>query len=437
MLLHSILTLAYLFLFSALVWKMRFYALPGIDRRWAIAAFWLKILAGFILWAVYTWHYTYRDTSDSYRFYDDAMIIRSLLHENPKLFFSFMTGIGLNMKEAQPVFDMMHGWTAMYSYGLTHDSPTIIRINVLISFFSFGYYHVHTVFMCFLSFTGLTLLYKALYAWFLQKEKLLFIACFLLPSVLFWSSGVLKEAPLIFALGAMIYQGLNLYRDGWKWRRVLFLLLSVYLLLYLKIYVIISLIPAVIFLFVVNRFGTSKLILKFLLVHIVAFALAQNAGYFFSGGDFLHILSRKQLDFYNVARDFNARSTIEIPEITGTISYITHYPQALFLSLFRPHIFEIRNGFYAIFALENLVYVLLLLMALIRFKLPERVSWPIVLAMLSFVLVLGGIVGSTVPVLGAVVRYRIVLLPFYCLILFAIMKPMVFSSIKNVWRRGG
>ena len=431
MLPHVALSLAYLFLFSAIVWKSSWYRMQGISQRWTLLAFWLKIAAGIVLWLVYTYHYTYRDTSDSYRFFDDAMIIRNLLHDQPMLFLRFMTGIGLDHPDVQPVMDQLHGWTSMHNYGLTFDSPTIVRINVGISFFSFGYYHVHTVFMCMLSFSGLVGIFKSFAPYFTHREGWVFIACFLLPTVVFWSSGVLKEAPLIAALGLFIYNGMKLYANGWNNRSVLFVLLAVFFLVYLKIYVIISMIPSILFLLWSKKTGNKFLIPSFVAIHIVCFLVAQNAEYFFSGGDFLHILERKQTDFYNVARDFDAKSTLHIPAITNSVSYFMHYPEALFLALFRPHLGEVKSTFYLLFALENLGYMLLLVMTFLRFKLPGKENRAIVLALLSFVLILGGIIGSTVPVLGAVVRYRIVILPFYVLLLAFCIKPMPFSWLKR------
>ena len=54
----------------------------------------------------------------------------------------------------------MHNW--YNKVVLFNDYRFQIRINTLLRFISLGYYHVHAVFYCFLSFVGLTALLKLL-----------------------------------------------------------------------------------------------------------------------------------------------------------------------------------------------------------------------------------------------------------------------------------
>ncbi len=379
-------------------------------------AFLLKIAFGVALWAIYTYHYTYRNTSDAFRYFDDAMVIRSLLWENPSHFFSFMFGYGLDNQEFQVYFDQMRGWTSSYSYGITNDNPTIIRINVLISLFSFGYYHVHTVFMSFMAFTGLTALYRAFVGCFKAKEKFLFIACFLLPSVLFWSSGVLKEAPLMMGMGLFILSISKFGEPNLPWNKWLFLFSSVFLF-FIKEYVLLSLIPGMLFFFIARVIPEVKAVWIFLVVHLVCFVLALNAHHIYPAGDFLYILSKKQTDFYNVAEMQNSGSTIDLPPIDGVGDFILNYPRAFYLTWFRPDVMEVKSAFYALVAAENMVYILLLFLAAFFFKRIDKEKMKFFLFGLSFVLILSAIIGSTVPILGAVIRYRIPALPVFVIIL--------------------
>lgn len=425
---HIALVAGYLVLFSYFIQRSIFFVIPGIHKKWIHGAFYLKIVAGFTLAAIYTWHYTLRDTSDSYRYFDDAMVIRDLLFTNPKLFFQFLVGYDLNGIGAKEVFDQLHCWTTKHRYGLPHDGPTIVRINVLISIFSLGYYHVHTIFMCMMSMIGFTAICKSFVQIFKGREVLLFMACFCLPSVVFWSSGILKEAPLFMVFGLFIYNALKIYAGSGSWKQWLALLFCVWVMLNLKVYVLFTLVPAMLFLVLIKLVGEKYLWIKFISVHVVCMILAFNAHYFFEGGDFLYVLNKKQIDFYNVARDFDAKSTISIPEISDAVSFIMHYPQAMFLTLFRPHVAEIKSAFYAGLAIENMVYLLLLTLGIVKFTKPKREHWPMLLALLSYTLILGGIIGSTVPILGAVVRYRIMVLPFFVILIFSVIPPVFFSG---------
>ena len=70
--------------------------------------------------------------------------------------------------------------------------------------FSQRHYHVHTVFWCFFAMIGLTAILKILIRFYPDRKNTLFLSVFLLPTVLFWGSGVLKEALLLMGLGLFL-----------------------------------------------------------------------------------------------------------------------------------------------------------------------------------------------------------------------------------------
>ena len=78
-------------------------------------------------------------------------------------------------------------------------------LNVIFRFFSAGTYYPHSLFFCFLAFTGLTGMYKIVASELRKRNGFLLAAIFCMPSVLFWTSGVIKESFLVFAIGMMMY----------------------------------------------------------------------------------------------------------------------------------------------------------------------------------------------------------------------------------------
>ena len=159
--LHMLVTAAALLGVLWLISKWRFFQIEHINRRWLSGLFLLKVVAGLCVWAVYTYYYPYRNTSDAFRYYDDAMVILSSLPADPKVFFNFMLGINADAPEMQAYYEQMRGWTSAYNYGIAHDNPTVIRLNVIIGLFSRGYYHVHTVAFAAMSMIGTVAAYKA------------------------------------------------------------------------------------------------------------------------------------------------------------------------------------------------------------------------------------------------------------------------------------
>jgi hypothetical protein len=423
MILQIIAPLLYALMCAAIIAKSNFFRLPGISRHWTIGAFILKLIAGIALWAIYTYYYPDSSESDALRYFQDTMTIRRQWDENREVFWSFMLGRNTNDPAFAELYDKLVGWTSGYRYGLTNDCSTIIRLNVVISFISFGSYHVHAILMSFLAMIGMVALYKAFVSLLPGREAYLFIACFLLPSVVFWSSGLLKEGPLFLALGGLFFSVVKLLYNTRLWSYYAMAASSLIVLMYSKEYVLISLLPALLFLFITKITSGRYLIVKFFVVHLLCFIAAQHAHYFFKGGDFLYVLHKKQIDFYNVARLTDAGSTVEIPPVTGTLSFLKGYPKAFVLTYFRPAPWEAKNWTYLIFAFENLIYVLVLLWTIIRFSKPPKEQLRIWLAVLSFVLVLASILGNCVPILGAMIRYRIAALPFLMVLCIALVKP--------------
>ncbi len=424
---HALLTFAYAAFFAALIWRWHFFQLQGFNRKWMTALFVLKIAAGILLWAVYNYHYNFR--SDTFIYFEDAMVIRNLWFEDRDAFWSFFWGIGTDDPSYAFVHDRLNTWTRNYNYGLTYDGPTIVRINLIISLFSFGYYHVHTVVMCFISLIGLTAIYRTFQHIFQKREVYLFTACFLIPSVVFWSSGVLKEAPLILAVGLLIYSVFRLisnFKQPFIW---MIFFSSAFLMVFLKEYVLMSLLPALISILIAAIFSYRYVVLIFLSVHVACFVLAMNASFFFKGGDFLYVLQKKQTDFYNVTQLVNAQSGIDKIDIQDHLHLVLGYPQALANTYLRPHLLEIKTPFYVPVAVENLFFLILLILPFFKFQRLQKSQLILFLFCLSFVLVIGGIIGYTVPILGAVIRYKIIALPFLAILCTMLIKPVSWSGV--------
>ena len=97
----------------------------------------------------------------------------------------------------------MKNWYDIYSP--FNDNRTMIRFNSLLRFISFGYYYVHVAFICFLSLTGIVAVVNVLKREFPSLKKEFFLIFILLPSVLFWGSGLLKDSLVFFSFGFTLH----------------------------------------------------------------------------------------------------------------------------------------------------------------------------------------------------------------------------------------
>ena len=142
------LTLSYTLLFIFLIRKLSFFNINGLSFRILSTIFVIKILAGILLSFIYTYYYTDRSTADIFKYFDDSKIMYDALFQKPSDFFRMLFGIENNSAYFDKTYyATMNNWYRVYDSNIYNESHTIIRFNALIRIFSFGYYHVHTVFI--------------------------------------------------------------------------------------------------------------------------------------------------------------------------------------------------------------------------------------------------------------------------------------------------
>jgi uncharacterized membrane protein len=219
---------------------MKFFSIAEISKRTIAGIFILKVIVGFIGLSIYTYYY---NKFDAIAFFRNSVIIYDTLLQHPSHFIKMFTGIDSNNPILQVYYSKMPLWDKTFEDVLFNDSRTLIRLNVLFRFFSFGSFYVHIIFMCFLSLLGLTALYKVAVKYVNENKKLLIIGIFLLPSILFWTSEVLKEGLVAFAVGMLVYASNFGLEKKYTLAKILLLVLSISILLFIKIYVLIALLP--------------------------------------------------------------------------------------------------------------------------------------------------------------------------------------------------
>jgi hypothetical protein len=414
-----LLTITYTAFFIFIIHRMRFFAVDGISKQTFSLLFILKICCGLLLWAIYTFYYTDRTTADIYKYFDDSKVISDALRTNPLDYFKLLTGIGNNTPAFDHYYSEMHYWARKVDSSIYNDSHTIIRFNALVRLFSFGYYNVHTVFICFLSLTGLTAIYKTFVTPLQDKKKELFIAVFLLPSVLFWGSGVLKEGMIFFALGLLIYYSNRLL----SMKAFLICVVTTLLLAFSKFYVWVAILPGIILLIWVSHSSVKRAFIKYLIIITCIAGIGLNIDSFTSIQNPLVTLSQKQIEFDQLAAgkltDSNnepippANSLIHINKLEPDLfSFIKNSPQALLNTTFRPYPWELNSPFMLLSGLETLFLIFIIIICL-SFREPVKdIKWEYILFCLSFVIIQFLIIGETTPVLGAIARYKTIALPF-------------------------
>ncbi len=386
-----------------------------------VGIFLLKMSFGIGLAYVYQTFYNDRHTSDAYRFYDDAAVMhRSLGEAGPGTYTKLLTGVGMRSDSTAMRYymEMTHFERPFYT-GFLNDNATIIRANAAVMLISRGVYHVHTAVWCFMSMIGLTALFRLFLQFFPRKRAAMFFSVFLLPTVLFWGSGVLKEGILLLGLGLFLLGFFRFIHGNTRKRDFAKLIGGLLILLFAKGYVLFCMLPAIVGLLLVKGSGGRRFWFWFSLPHALAVILLFAGPYLGDGFKISELMGLKQQAFYNVAAESHSGSVLEINTIDTPADVLLNIPQALTVTYLRPWPWEWTNLLYIPAALENMLLLICLLTMVWNFRRPYGLVVPIFAFSISFILVLGTLTGEVVPVLGALVRYKMPALVFVFAMTFA------------------
>jgi len=414
-----LLVIIYTAFFLFLIRRMKFFALENIGKRYVSLIFLLKVTAGCLLGLIYTYYYTDRSTADTFKFFDDGNILFGALFQNPKHFFEMLTGINSDSPELSQYYERMNAW---YNIDvLFNDNHTLVRLNAIFRFFSFGNYYVHVVFINFISFCGLISLFKLFQSFQKNKSKELFAGVMLLPSMLFWGSGLLKDGLLIFALGMLLYSLNKIIFSRHSAINIVAFISCLLLLTITKLYVLIIIFPGIIAWYWSRDNRGRAILVKFLFCYAIYFGLAFNVGEFNNKYKVQDLIYYKQKNFYVLAENTKAKSVISIDQVEPTAwSIINHSPRAMLRVLGRPFATDSKSPLILMAALENILVLIIILICILSYKKAGFLNQPVFYFSIFFVTLMYSLIGLITPILGAMVRYKVPALPFLMFIFISI-----------------
>ena len=289
--------LVYYLLFLYLIDRWQFFDDLLLKKRTLKLMFTLKVLSSFVLFIIYYFYYgNNRLESDALRYFDDSIILYQHLSSHfysvVKIFFN----IG-NHYDLQQITSKMNFWTKAYNHGLINDNRIMIRVNFIFNLITMGSFHINSLFMCFLSFLGLCGIFKTFQNKFKSNRIYLLFACFLIPSVIFWGSSLLKESLLLFCLGILALNYRNKISTSSNKFTLLLLLVAFTILASLKVYVLVAILPCLIsFHFLLGMTSPRFWILKLAGIHFLLIIGLLNIPQLFLEYDFISIITAKQRD---------------------------------------------------------------------------------------------------------------------------------------------
>jgi hypothetical protein len=391
--------------------RIDFFQINGIKKNHILFAFLSQVFAGYILYIIYSQYYTERYTADIFKYYDDSLVLYNTFFSNPLDFFKIIIGIDCDSEDYLiNYFSEMNHWDTSYKNSLMDESRLLIRLNAILNIIGFKSYSFNLISFVFIGFLGKFLITKNLVKFYKSINPIiLFWGLILFPSLMLWSSGILKEPLIIFSIG-LILQSFGVYNSK-KMSSLILVFFGLLIIFKLKFYVFICFLPALISFLICQNWKIKPLkvititsiSLNILLVILSTLKNSYNP---------LEILSNKQNDFIKLAEIFNAGSSFKmVPMDPNFNSFLSSIPLGVINGFFRPFPSDINKIIHALPLIENIfLYVLFIYLLYKLFSLKiklETVYLNTLLNSVFFISLLFVVTGISTPVIGALVRYKL------------------------------
>lgn len=458
--LETLLAILYFFVFTFLLKKWKVFHTPFLNGWGYVAVFIVKFGVAIFLWEIHL-----RFFNDAYNYLQEAARLNQIWYESPINYFKLLTGIGENLDLIKHYIPETNYWT---NSGLYNDAKNTIRFDAILSILSFGNIYVQFMWGSLITLVGMKAIYDTLKCYTSKRHWFLFFSIMLLPTITFWGASFLKELYLILGIGLFFKA---CFFDATIKKRILPFIFGFFFLICIKPYVVVCLIPAVVFFYTwkftkenKGKWALASFALTLILACTMAKIILKNP---------VSIISRKQADFINVGKgglyfmndtcffyfnpekvkhfDFKGNngylqdtlrgeiihfethkheshlfmpdtrpwhiyykseesgSYISVTPINeSSVQLIKNIPQAIFNVLFRPLPSDPPYSMEKwLILIETWLILFSIVLGIIKKPKLSKKQKNIVYSLIIFIVLLSLIIGWTIPVLGALVRYRI------------------------------
>ena len=314
------------------------------------------------------------------------------------------------------------------TYSSSNEEWFMIKITSIVNLFAFNRFLISSILFSLIAFYGSWKLYQTFLFFSPESKKAGFYAVFLLPSVIFWSSGILKDTITFASLGLFFYHFVKLFiKFKINIISVIFLIITSLIIFKLKAYILIGFTPALfIMLFIYYKDEIKNNIIRKLLSPLL-FIIMISVGYLLV----LQIMNdsnkyridtlQSRIEGFHTWHTTQGGSSYDLGKVEYTpIGILKKVPQALNVTFFRPYLWEARNITSLVGAIESSVLLGIFLYLLYLY----RLKWLIVSFSDSFLalsliysIVFGFAVGFTSYNFGALARYKVPVMPFFTFLL--------------------
>lgn len=422
--------LLYLFVNGLLVGGLIYALWRRQNQPFMQLVFWPAILfklgCGLLLGWLYQHYY---GGGDTFMYQKQAEILSQYAHVNFTNYLHF-------------IFTGEYGSVYLYDVMRYRGYSNSFFMVLLLHFLNFitGYqYYLNSLYFSLFSFYGCWRLTEAL-AKIFPVTKVAAAAAFLFfPSVVFWSSGVLKESILLGSTTLLLAQVLQLVylpqlRGFWQ---VVILFMAAYICFKIKFYFAVAYFPLLASFAILEiaarrwevaqKYKLSSYLIALLVLGFLASFLheAVNLDYFFQ-----ELIK----SYYGSKLQSAHQPFIYLPHLQPTFQSLLYYaPKAIGSVIFRPFPGEINTLDYFVAGLENVVVLLFVIIGLATSRRNQsNLPATLVLSLGIYVLLLAALIGLSTANLGSISRYKVAFMPF---LLYLVLQTGVNQKILAALER--
>jgi hypothetical protein len=383
----------------------------------------------------------YYGGGDTINYFESSMAFAKLFYKNPQHYFEVV--FSKPSIESFFLFDDSTGFPWSYMY---FESTTcmVVKITSFFTIITARSYLLTSLLIAFITYFGVWKLFQLFCQYSPRIENRLAWAILYFPSPLFWGSGVSKDTFTYFGTVLFVYSAHEFFIK--KNRSVAYfslLIFGVWLILNIKPYILLVLLPGGLLWLFYNKLVLVKNKLLLLILFPIILVAVVGISFFILGqlGDNMskfsldNALNTASATNYDLKQSYYKGSSFNIGDFDGTIvGMIKLLFPAINAGLFRPYLWESNSAVLFLAGIENFLLLTFTIYILFKTKIIGTFKIifkdPILLFCIMFSVLFAFMIGLTTSNFGALVRFKIPLIPFFVSALFIIYDRYKFGTKK-------
>lgn len=397
--------LLHVVILGCLVW-LHFKKYAGDHKVVYGFALLFKLSMGIALGLVYRYYY---QANDTWLFFEDAGKLADFARGDFKSYTQFLW----HTDQTQSVWHLLAN--------TQERSLFFVKIVSVFALISGNSYWITAIYFSFISFISCWYLFQTVIKNFAESTPAAALAFLFFPSVVFWSSGIVKETIALAGLYCLASVFIKIIKgDTRTWVEGVLVFFSFYVAWSLKYYwtaLFMAVVTTSLLMFLVQKriVGIQRYkLIAWVVIFLALSAIASQLHPNFYLTRFLNVLITNHDDFVKISRP---DALIHYYQLTASwLSIFINAPWALCSGLFRPFIIE-ATGITPVFAsIENFGLLVLTGACFFHRKAPNS-DRLLFFSTVVYVVLLCVFLALSTPNLGTLSRYRVGFLPFFTFII--------------------